>query len=322
MAEQWSVRRLRGWMTAYLSDRRVESPSVCTDLLLASVFKCPRMELYMDADRPASAEELAALRECVKRAGSGEPVQYIVGSWSFYGCEIAVGPATLIPRPSTESLVDAALSVLRESAPADADSRPRRILDLCTGSGCIAIALARSLLASGGSRRHLAWSGTATAAPSSAGATDIRVIATEIVPEACALARQNAQSNGLSQWIEILDGDLDMPLAGRGLEDSFDVVCANPPYISDAEWVLVPKSVRDFEPESALRGGTDGLDVVRRVVACAPKWLRPRGSLLVEISFSQGPQALELARAAGLVEATLVKDLEGHQRVLMARRPA
>lgn len=288
------------------------------------------MRLYMDVDRIAESAELELLRSLVKRAGRHEPVQYLVGRWSFFGFELEVGSSTLIPRPSTESLVSLAIERLR--AVNDANAGPLRIADLCTGSGCIAIAIARSLMLSQGGRRQLAWqrgsageSGELLPAPDESAVERGRVCevyATESSAPAAALAQRNVDAHKLGAVITIEVGDLDRPFVGRGFENSFDLIVSNPPYISDVEWAEVPRNVREFEPESALRGGIDGLDMVRRVLSCAPIWLKPRGTVLVEISSSQGAAAAAIAASHGLTEIEIRPDLEGHPRVLAARTDA
>lgn len=333
MAETWTVRRLRAWIHTYLVERKIDSPAVCGDLLVAHVLRCDRMRLYMDADRPASSEELAELRALVQRAGRHEPVQYLVGRWSFYGCDLEVGPSTLIPRPSTEALVTAALDRLRSSGAetsagtGSSERREPRIADWCTGSGCIAIAVMRSLVAARKAPRQLAWKDANTEIAGDDAAIDsavqptraIACFASELIPAAAELARRNVQSNGLSDIIEVREGDLDSPLMGRSLEGTFDLILSNPPYVSDEEWKAVPPNVRDYEPATALRGGHDGLSVVRRVIAAAPKWLRPGGTLLVEISSTQGLAAADIATAHGLIDVHVLPDLEGHPRVLACR---
>ncbi len=320
MAETWTVRRLRAWVKEYLAARAVESPLVCADLLLAHVLNVDRMRLYMDPERLATDAERDQLRTLVQRAGQHEPVQYLVGSWSFFGLELEVGPATLIPRPSTESLVSEAAERLRPLVSAGTSVR---VADFCTGTGCIAIALARTLIAVRAGRRQLAWQRGSDVSDVKACAEPVpaplEVHATELAQEAVAIARRNVERHGLSGVVTIYEGDLDRPLEARSLENTFDLICANPPYISDAEWAAVPRNVRDYEPAAALRAGHDGFDLIRPIVARASRWLRPGGSLLVEISASQGAMALSLAGEAGLEEASILLDLEGHPRVLAAR---
>lgn len=323
MAETWTVRRLRSWINAFLVERSIDSPAVCADLLIAHVLGCDRMRLYMDPDRPANSEELVQLRGLVQRAGRHEPVQYLVGSWSFFGCEIEVGPSTLIPRPATESLVEEALRRLRASDGTSIAPDEIRIADLCTGSGCVAIAIARSLVAARSGRKQLAWQKISAEQVPAASSADrgVRMYATDIVPLAVEMARRNVRALGLESIIEVFEGDLDAPLAGHGLEGTLDLLCANPPYISDAEWDEVPKNVREYEPAIALRGGRDGLDFVRRIIASAPIWLKTGGSILIEISSSQGSSATAIAAENGFREICILHDLEGHPRILAAIRP-
>lgn len=326
MAESWTTRRLRTWIAGFLGERGVHAPGLCSDLLLGHVLGCDRMALYMQADRPASPEELAQLRALVKRAGDHEPVQYLVGKWGFHGCELELDRSTLIPRPCTETLVDAALTHLRERGLLEQGSeRTVRALDLCTGSGCIAIAVTRGLQASRRGRRALAWSAaeakghSSSDAGAAAATAPVRFIATDIIPEAVALARRNVERLGLSASIEVRVGDLDAALADSDIGEGFDIVCSNPPYVTSAEWERLDRNVRDYEPRSALDGGADGLDVVRRVIAAAPRTLAPGGALLCEIGAGQGDSAVALARDAGFADASVIPDHEGLPRVLRAR---
>ena len=326
MAESWTTRRLRSWIAGFLGEKGVEAPGLCADLLLGHVLGCDRMTLYMQADRPASPEELAQLRALVRRAGDHEPVQYLVGKWGFHGCELELDRSTLIPRPCTESLVDAALAHLRERGMLERGTdRTVRALDLCTGSGCIAIAVARGVHAARRGRRALAWSApearqrqsAADAAPDAV--SPVRIIATDVVVAAVELARRNADRLGLSASIDVRVGDLDGALSDSDIGAGFDVVCSNPPYVTTSEWERLDRNVRDYEPRSALDGGADGLDVVRRVIAAAPRLLAPEGALLCEIGAAQGDAAVALARAAGFADASVITDHEGLPRVLRAR---
>ena len=326
MAESWTTRRLRTWIAGFLAERGVDAPGLCADLLLGHALGCDRMSLYMHADRPASPEELAQLRALVRRAGDHEPVQYLVGKWGFHGIELELDRSTLIPRPCTETLVESALAHLRERGLLDAAAeRPARVLDLRTGSGCIAIALARGAIAARRGRRALAWSAAGSrdpggAEPDAASAVPpVSVIATDIVPAAVGLAQRNAERLGLASCIDVRVGDLDAALAERDIGAGFDVVCANPPYVTSREWESLERNVREHEPRSALDGGADGLDVVRRVIGRAPALLSPGGALLCEIGASQGEHAIALARAAGFADASVLTDHEGLPRVLRAR---
>ncbi len=305
--DRWTTRRLLRWMSGHFEERSIDSPRVCAEMLLSAALGCERLALYMDPDRPASDEERARLRDFVRRVAANEPVQFVVGEAWFFSRPFHVSPATLIPRPSTERLVEEAVQHLRRRG----TDRPASVLDLCTGSGCIAVSIA---LARG---------------------VDARVTATDLAPTAIELAKRNAVRHG-AERIDFRVGDLFAALrndaaaradasahgdAASGGAAPFDLITANPPYVTDAEWPSLPPNVRDHEPPAALRGGADGLDLVRRIVAEAPSWLAPGGLLLVEVGHGHRRAALELAASnPALAEAEVLVDHEGIDRVLRAVR--
>lgn len=312
---RWTTGRLLDWMTGHFKSRGLESPRLCAEMLLGHVLDCERMRLYMEVDRPASPDERDRLRELVVRAGQHEPVQYLVGEGWFFSLPFQVDRSTLIPRPSTESLVECALHWHREitgahetpppsSAPVEADDETGEdpvhdffIADIGTGTGCIAISLARQI-------------------------AGCRVVATDLAEDAIRLATANARRHGVAEKIDFRVGSLFEPITGPDLNvGPFDLICSNPPYIPDHEWDAVARNVKDYEPQAALRGGPDGLDVIRPLVAQAADHLKPGGLLLVEIAHSHREAALELARqTAGLSEPEVLKDHEGYWRVLRAVR--
>lgn len=274
----------------------------------------------MEADRPATADELTRLRELVARALKHEPLQYLLGEWSFFGMRILTDRRALIPRPCTESIVEHVLQAERRRAAATADlaataspsapasaadtpltsatPAPLLIADVCTGSGCIAIALAK----------HLPLA---------------RVLATDISADALSLAAANARLHALPEdRLTFLQGHLLQPLAALpGIAGSLDYLVANPPYIPDAEFDAVPENVRLHEPALALRGGPTGLDLVRPIIAGAPALLRPAGTLMIELASSTADDVLVIARATpGLIGAKIMTDLESLPRFLLARR--
>lgn len=299
----WTTRRLLQWTTGFLGERRVDSARLCAELLIAHVLECERTRLYMEADRPASPTELARLRELVKRAGAQEPVQYLVGETWFHARSFLVDRSTLIPRPATETLVGLAVDWARRRG------APLHMLDLCTGSGCIAVSVASAL-----TTPRKGWA-EAPAPP-----LEVSVVASDLVPAAVDLARRNAERHGQSGRIEVRVGDLFavMQPAERGM---FNLITANPPYVSDAEWVQCAPNVRDHEPVTALRGGPDGLRLIEPLLRQSPEWLKPGGRLLVEIAASQGAAARRLASSVkGLRVEDVVRDHEGHDRVLVVDR--
>ncbi len=315
--EQWTTRRLRAFVSGFLNRHGVDSHQFCTDLLMAHALGVPRMSLYTDADRPATDSELKTLRELVARAAKHEPVQYLVGRWGFFGHELEVNSSTLIPRPATEALVAEAIRLFAQE--------PRlRLLDIGTGTGCIAISILRARRDAARGRKPLAWTATsaagdAVAAPSPAVAPHFRAVATDISPAALELAQRNAHAAGLAEAIDFRCGDLFAPLDLQG-DEPFDLICANPPYIGDSAFAELQPNVREWEPASALRGGPDGLRVIEPLIRQAPRWLKPGGWLLVEIGFDQREAVLEIASTTpGLSECDVLRDDEGHWRVLRSR---
>ena len=320
----WTTRRLLHWTTQHFESRGIDSPRVCAEMLLGHVLGVERLRLYMEPDRPAAADERDAFRALVTRAAAHEPVDYLVGRAPFFGLELEVGPDVLIPRPSTETLVEFVLQDARtreraarppaapDPAPASdansaaplgeaADAVPGvapappfvlTLADICTGSGAIAVALTRHL-------------------------PGARAVATDLSEPALAVAARNAAAAGVTDRIDFRPGDLYGPLAG----ERFDYLLANPPYIRDAEWADVAPNVRDHEPVSALRSGADGLDHLRPLIAGAADHLNPGGVALFEHAASHEDEVLALARAAGFADAQVLRDHERLPRVLVLTRP-
>ncbi len=294
MDRTWTTRELLAWTTKHFEQRGIESARVAAEMLLSHVLGVERLRLYMEPERPASEDERGVFREMVARAGRHEPVDYLVGRSPFFSLELAVTPAVLIPRPSTETLVEHVLQYARtRPAGGGADTEGVgeggvRVADVCTGSGAIAIAVCK----------HLP---TATA------------VATDVSGEALDVARQNAAATGVAERIDFRQGDLYKPLG----DERFDYLLANPPYISDAEWAEVAPNVRDHEPTLALRSGAEGLDHLRPLIAGAGAHLEPGGLACFEIAASQEPAVRGLAEAAGWDGVTVLKDHERLPRVVV-----
>ncbi len=289
--DSWTTRTLLAWMTERFRERGLDSPRVVAEMLLAHVLGCDRLRLYMEVDRPAGPAERQTLRGLVARALDHEPAQYLVGRAWFFGREFEVDRSVLIPRPSTEMLVEHAVRFLREAGAAQPDAA-----DVGTGSGCIAISLAAAL-------------------------PGARVIATDLSAPALAVARRNAQRHGVLDRVEFRAGAGLEPL--RAEVGRLDAIVSNPPYISDAEWADVAPNVSNHEPALALRGGPDGLDAIRPILAGAAALLRASGLLAVEIAHSQRDAVLAIARGLpDLAGADVHKDHEGFWRMLTATASA
>lgn len=282
-------------MSGAFSSKGIESPKLCAEMLVSYVLGCDRLRLYMDADRPATPLERSALRDLVARALANEPVQYLVGEAWFFSLAFKVDRRVLIPRPCTETIVEHMLQHARVTPGFESPV----IADVCTGSGCIAVAAAKNLRGA-------------------------RVAATDISAEALEVARANAEHHAVADRVEFLQGDLLAPLLQHPIGAEVHYLASNPPYIPDAEWEapgMMGANVKGQEPESALRGGSDGLTFVRPLIDDGPRRLRAGGLLLIEIATSTADRVLELARANPLLaDPRVVTDLEGHPRTLIARR--
>lgn len=284
----WTTRKLLNWTAEHFAAKAVDSPRLAAEMLLAHVLGVPRIKLYMDLDRPASPLERLTYRELVERAADHEPVQYLVGQAFFYSLALKVDRRVLIPRPSTESLVEHVIEHSKRS-PGFVDPV---IADIGTGSGAIAIALAANLPAA-------------------------RVIASDINPDALALARENAARHGVADRIDFRQGPLYEPLA----ELRFSFIVSNPPYIPDDEWHDVPPNVKNFEPAQALRAGPDGMDVLNPLIDDAARYLADPGQIVFEIASSRKHLAVErVKKNPKLTDAKVLADHEGKPRVLIADR--
>lgn len=274
-------------MTRAFAEKSLDSPRLLAEMLLAHTLGCDRMRLYMDADRPANEDERTRLRSMVTRALRHEPVQYLVAEAWFFSMPFFVDRRVLIPRPSTETIVESVIQTARTI-----DS-PLRIADICTGSGCISIALAKHL-------------------------RNATIDATDISDDALAVAALNAQRHAVSDKVRFLQGDLLEPISDS---PGYDYLVSNPPYIPDHEWPSVEPNVKDHEPERALRAGPDGLELIRPLLDRAPDHLAPGGTLLIEIASCNAEVILALAKSdPRLASVNMLNDFEGLPRVLQARR--
>ena len=266
----------------YLAARGFASARLEAEWLITHALGLRRLDLYLQFDRPLSEAELARIRPLLRRRADGEPLQYILGSAEFYNCEVLVGPGVLIPRPETERLVDAAVECNAGSGP---------ILDLCTGSGAILLALAGALK------------------------EPPPMLGVDSSTEALDWARRNGDKLGFLQ-IDWRQGDLFAPVDRH----DFALITANPPYVTEPEYGKLPADVRDHEPASALVAGPDGLDIVRRIVAEGRDFLVDDGWLVMEIGASQGAAVLELLAESGWREAKILPDYAHRDRVAIARK--
>jgi release factor glutamine methyltransferase len=284
----WTVGSLLQWTEQFFREKSIESPRLDAQILLAHSLGCDRIHIYTRFMEEVGDDRRTQFRDLVRRRVEGCPVAYLVGNKEFYKLAFEVSPAILSPRPATESLVMRAMEVIKHQP------KPR-VLDIGTGSGCIAVSIAK---------QH-------------AGAT---VVAVDVSDEALRVARRNAERHGVADRIQFIASDLYSALNGFA---PFDLIVSNPPYIASATIATLAKEIRDHEPRLALDGGPDGLAVFDRLIVGAPERLVPGGWLLVEIGFDQEPEALRrLGAIPGLILGPTVRDADGHPRVVAARRLA
>jgi release factor glutamine methyltransferase len=289
MNDGWTVGRVVRWAADDFRTRGIESPRLEAELLLAHALGTDRMRVIVESERDLADDELARFRELIQRRRKGEPVAYLRGQKEFYGRPFHVDKRVLVPRPDTETLVETAL------ARTASRSMGARYLDLCTGSGCVAISLARER-------------------------PTCKVFAVDLSVDALAVARDNGIRLGATYQVAWLAGDLFDPLAPFA-PLRFDLIAANPPYIPEGDVASLPLDIRGFEPCLALCGGPDGLDVLRRIVRDAPRFLRPGGVLAVEMGMGQAPGVQALFVEAGFAQIKVDKDYGGHDRVVSGALP-
>jgi len=284
-------------MTGAFSSKGLDSPRLSAEMLIAHVLGCDRLRLYTDPDRPATDRERATLRDLTQRALGHEPVQYLTGEAWFFSMRFKADRRALIPRPCTELIVEHVLQHARLTPPAAGDGLA--IADVCTGGGCIAVALAKHLKSA-------------------------RVIATDTSEAALTLAKENAALHAVSERVDFMRGDLLTPLLDHPVGSRLNYLVSNPPYIPDHEWenpAMVGRNVKGHEPDEALRAGPDALRLVRPLIEEGPHRLLPGGVLMVELASCSAGEALALAEANPLLESPrILKDHEGLERVLLARR--
>lgn len=286
-AKSWTVLELLRWTTSHFESRGIETARLDAEVLLASALGVERIRLYLDFEKPVTPGERAVFRELVKRrADAREPVSHLVGRREFWSLDIDVTPDVLTPRPETETLVSAGLELLGSPA----EGCIPRVLEIGTGSGAVALAIA--------SERP-----------------DALVVATDLSPAALKVAQANAARLDLADRIEFRQGSLFAAVAG----ERFDLLLSNPPYLAEASRDLLPPELA-HEPELALFAGPDGLALLRLLVDGAAEVLAPQGRAAFELSPEQAPAVEDLFRGAGFSDVQCHRDLARRKRVVAARR--
>ncbi len=307
--QNWTIQKLLNWTTEHFTNKGLDSPRLSAELLLSHVLAIKRIELYTQFDKPVTSQQLGKLHNLVKRAGQHEPIAYLTGKTEFYSLELDISPDCMIPRPETELLAERAIEFLRTRPVRNstmgntlqkgrisngARTGKQFVCDLCTGSGCIAIAIARNF-------------------------KDVRIIATDICDAALSVAAKNVEKYQLDDRIKLLCGDLFDPLIPQLDVDKFDLIVCNPPYVSTDEFEKLEKNVKEYEPKSALFAGEDGLGIYRRIVDKIDSFLKPGAALMLEIGYAQGQAVRGLLEQAGCFgEIKIEKDYHDNDRIAIA----
>ncbi len=295
----WTILKLIEWTTEHFQKQEISNPRLESEILLAHVLGKKRIELYLEFDHPVGPQELSAYKLLIQRRVKHEPVQYLTGRQEFWSLDFKVGPGVLIPRPETECLLEQALQRLKSqdehrdpSAFGLGMTHPLHILELGTGSGVLAIVLAKELPQS-----HI-WAG-------------------DISERALSYAMENAKTHGVSSQIHFQKSDL---FSAFDSSQKFDLIISNPPYLTEEEWKHLAPHIREFEPPEALRGGAHGIDFHLRILNSAPQFLMPSGVVVLEIAPSQAVMLKEyLTRQKNIANFEVIQDYEHRERVLVVR---
>jgi release factor glutamine methyltransferase len=266
----------------------IESSRLDAEVLLAHVIRKDRVWLFAHNTDTLNNDSASNYEHAVERRAKREPIQHIVGHQEFWGLDFTVSPDVLIPRPETELVVESAIRAAgKMSGPL--------ILDLCTGSGCIAISIAKHLVTS-------------------------RIMATDRSGHALVVARENARNHGVADRIRFLEGDLFGPLEELDIQGKVDIIVANPPYVPARDLAALQSEVRDFEPETALIAGPQGTEIHQRIISTAPRYLKQHGLLIMEMGIGQTETLIQMVKASDAYDMPeVLKDLAGIERVIVAK---
>jgi release factor glutamine methyltransferase len=297
-----SLHQILSHATAVLTTNGVPNPHLDAEVLLARVLGLTRASLYARLQDVIPEADVQRCHQLLRRRQQREPLQYITGVQEFWSLEFKVTPDVLIPRPETELIIEIALQLLsqhsgvsrqEENQKSKINSSAIRILDVGTGSGCIAIALAKEL-------------------------PEAEVWATDVSSVSLTVAQENSQRHGVADHVHFLQGDLFVPL--HSLDLTFDLIVSNPPYIADNDIPTLQPEVSNWEPRGALAGGHDGLDFYRRLLGEGPQYLHSGGWLVMEIGHGQRSEVLRLAQQQPTLAAACDLDYEGRERVVRAQK--
>jgi release factor glutamine methyltransferase len=290
--KSWIIKDLLKVTADYLKEKEIDSPRLTAEILLSHQLNTDRVNLYLNFDQPLTEKEISGYRSLIKRRLRHEPIQYITGSQEFWSLDFMVDPQVIIPRPESELLVEQAIN--RVGANFAPQNQSPKILDLGTGSGALAISVAKEV-------------------------PQARFWATDLSAAALSLARSNAEKHGVSERIQFMRGDLWDPIIN--LDITFDIIISNPPYITSEEYNDLAPEVRDYEPRLALDGHEGGMYFIEKIIRGGLDYLSPGGWLIIEMSPDQTEKALVLVEQInGYGEKTRIKDYSHIYRVIMAQK--
>jgi release factor glutamine methyltransferase len=273
-----------------LSTASITNARLDAEVLLAHIIRKDRVWLVTHRDDVLADKDQQDFDDAIRRRIRREPLQHIIGNQEFWGLEFKVTPDVLIPRPETEFIVEAALEIVHKR------NQQVRIIDLCTGSGCIAVSLAKEL-------------------------TSAHVIATDASEKALAVARENARNHGVADRIRYLEGDLFDPLEELDIREQIDIIVSNPPYVRAGDLTTLQPEVRDYEPKLALVAGPEGTEIAAKIIKFASEYLKKNGLLIMEMGLGQVEALAKMVEATGAyAKPEILKDLAGIDRVIIARK--
>lgn len=284
----WTVLEIINWGEEYLKKHSVESPRLNIEYILTKIFECKRLDLYLAFDKPLNKKELDSIKRLVKQRIEGRPLQYIIGEVEFCDTVLNVREGVLIPRPETELLVECLL----DDMAVNKKSEPLVILDLGTGSGNIAIAIAKKI-------------------------KKCKIFAVDISEKALDIAKENAVINGVEDKIHFFKADM-MKDWSRKTTTDFDYIFSNPPYVPLSDRDTLARDVVDYEPNEALFAGEDGLDYYRRIISYFSGWIKKGGRLFLELGVHQSESVKKMLADAGFSDITLKDDYHQIHRVIYA----
>ncbi len=287
--QQWTILSLQNWCAEYLKEKGIDSPKLTTDLLLCHALKCKRIDLYSQFEKPLSSEELAQFKELFKRKLEHEPIQYITNEAHFMGLQFYVDKQVLIPRPETEILVSEALTILK--------SKPNeeiRILDIGTGSGNIPISIA-----------HFQ--------------KNVVADSIDVSEDALSVAQKNVDKHELTDRVHVKKCNV-LNYQNELNGQQYNILVSNPPYISNKEFDLLSKDVKDYEPHLALKDGSDGLTFYKTITHLSHQLLKPGGWLLFEVAYNQSEEVKSILHDANYQNIEAVLDLERIPRVIKGQK--